>query len=68
MAGRVGCENSPEIVPLLLQKRAVVLVPSKRKGVEKTEQEVKSGPFWKLKLSLLKQEINVFLIMMAEGD
>ena len=68
MAGRVGCENGPEIVPLLLQKRAVVLVPSKRKGVEKTEQEVKSGPFWKLKLPLLKQEINVFLIMMAEGD
>lgn len=67
MTGRVSWESRSEIIPLVLQDHVVVIVPSKRKGVEKTEQEVKPGPFWKLKLSLLTQEINVFLIMMAEG-
>ena len=48
--------------------RVVGVGGSKRKGVEKTERGVKSGPFGKLQLSSSKQEINFFLLVMAEGD
>lgn len=64
-AGRISWESSLHVVPVLLQNCVIGIGSSKRKGIEKTEQEVKSGPFWKLKLSSPKQEINFFLIMMA---